>query len=355
MVSATELAALAASAAHTLDRGREYTVAADVSCFDDLYRGSGWMWDDDEFLISPLSVNQNAVTVLVRPGSRQGAPATITAEPATSYFPLENLTRTGAGSESESIKTARRPGERDNVITLSGVIPLGSAPLEKHSSVWRPELMALTLFRDALRAQGIKVAGMTTAPTPAGASVVARASRRVRELVRFGLKTSDNLTAESLLKLLGLHSTGQPGSAEAGSAEVRRYLATQGIPTERLALADGSGVSRYNLTSAETFTDTLRAIHRDRELYRIFYDSLPIAGKDGTLKLRMKGTRAEGNLRGKTGNMSGVSALSGYASSADGEPLAFAMIIQNYATSGRHAREIQDRIAALLCGFRRAP
>ena len=355
MVSAADLAALAATAARSMDRGREYTLAADLSCFDDLYRGSGWMWDDDEFLISPLSVNQNAVTVQVRPGLRVGAPATVTAEPATSYFTLENLARTGTGGEPESVKAARRPGERDNVITISGTIPLGSGPLVKHASVWRPELMALTLFRDALWSQGIKVAGTTTAQVPAGAPVVARLARRVGELVRFGLKNSDNLTAESLLKLLGQQSTGQPGSAEAGSAAVRRYLATQGIATEHLALADGSGVSRYNLCSADTLTQTLRAIHRDRELYRIFYDSLPVAGRDGTLKSRMKGSCAEGNLRGKTGNMSGVSALSGYASSADGEPLAFAMIMQNYATSGRHAREIQNRIAALLCGFRRPP
>jgi len=353
MMNAAELTALAAAAARTLDRGREYTLAADLSCFDDLYRGSGWMWDDDEFLISPLSVNQNAVSVLVQPGPGLGASATVTAEPATSYVTLENLTRTGTASEPASIKAARRPGERDNLITISGVIPLGSAPLEKRASVWRPELMALTLFRDALRAQGIKIADMTTGPTPARANLLARATRRVDELVRFALKNSDNLTAESLLKLLGLYSTGQPGSAEAGSAAVRRYLAIHGIPTQDLVLADGSGVSRYNLSSAETLTLTLRVIHRDRELYRTFYDSLPIAGKDGTLKRRMIGSCAKGNLRGKTGNMSGVSALSGYASSADGEPLAFAMIMQNYATSGRRAREIQDRIAALLCGFRR--
>jgi len=353
MMSAAELAALAAAAARFLDRGQELALAADLSLFDDLYRGSGWMWDDDEFLISPLSVNQNAVSVLVRPGSRLGAPATVTAEPATSYVTLENLTRTGTAGEPESIKAARRPGERDNLVTISGVIPLGSAPLEKRASVWRPELMALTLFRDALRAQGIKVTGMTTAPTPAGARVLAVATRRVDELVRFALKNSDNVTAESLLKLLGLQSTGQPGSAEAGSAEVHRYLAKQGIPTEQLALADGSGVSRYNLTSAETLTQTLRSIHRDRELYRTFYDSLSLAGRDGTLKRRLKGSCAEGNLRGKTGNMTGVSALTGYLSSADGEPLAFAVIMQNYAGSGRHAREIQDRIATLLCGWRR--
>ena len=355
LVSAADLAGLAATAARTMERGRVYTLAADLSCFDDLYRGSGWMWDDDEFLISPLSVNQNAVSVRVQPGPGPGAPAIISALPATSYFTLENLARTGTVGAAESIKTARRPGERDNVITVSGAIPPGSGPLEKRASVWRPELMALTLFRDALRAQGITVAAMTTAPAPAGARPVARLARRVGELVRFGLKTSDNLTAENLLKLLGLQSTGEPGSAEAGCAEVRRYLAQQGIPTGELVLADGSGVSRYNLTSAETFTQTLRAIYRDPKLYRIFHDSLPLAGKDGTLAHRMKGSCAEGKLRGKTGNMSGVSALSGYASSADGEPLAFAIMVQNFPASGRHAREIQDRIAALLCGSRRAP
>jgi serine-type D-Ala-D-Ala carboxypeptidase/endopeptidase (penicillin-binding protein 4) len=355
MVSGADLAALAGAAARAMDRGRMYTLAADLSCFDDLYRGSGWMWDDDEFLISPLSVNQNGVSVQVWPGSRPGTPARLSAEPATSYFTLENLARTGSAREPESIKAARRPGERDNVVTISGVIPLGSGPVEKHASIWRPELMALTLFRDALHAQGIKVAGLTTAPTPAGASVLARTTRRVGELVRFGLKTSDNLTGESLLKLLGRDSTGQPGSAQAGNVAVRSYLARQGVATDQIVLADGSGVSRYNLTSAEVFTQTLQAIYRDRELYRIFYDSLPIAGKDGTLKSRMKGGPAEGNLRGKTGNMSGVSALTGYATSADGEPLAFAMIMQNFPVSGRHAREIQDRIAALLCGLRRAP
>lgn len=355
LLSEADLSALAAAAVSRLDKTREYTLAAEVSCFDDIYRGKGWMWDDDEFLISPLSVNHNAVSVLVRPGPREGAPAVVTAEPRTSYYTVENLTRTGPGSATNSVTAARRPDERDNVVTVSGVIALGSAPLVKQSSVWRPELMALTLFLDALRAQGVKVSGMSTAPTPAGATVVAHIPRRVEELVRFALKTSDNVTAESLLKLMGLQAGGPPGTAERGSAAVRGYLEKQGISTDNLVVADGSGLSRYNLTSAEAMTKTLRAIHQDKELYRIIRESLPIAGKDGTLKGRMRGSRAEGNVRGKTGNMNGVSALAGYAQSADGEPFAFSIIIQNYAGSGVRAREVQDRIAALLCGFRRTP
>jgi D-alanyl-D-alanine carboxypeptidase/D-alanyl-D-alanine-endopeptidase (penicillin-binding protein 4) len=353
LLSEADVAALAKAAAPRMSRDREYALVADLSCFDELYRGKGWMWDDDEFLISPLSVNQNGVTVQVEPGSREGAPAVVTAQPRTSYYTIENLVNTGKGSGTVDITAARRPGDRDNVVTVSGVIPSGSAPVVKRSSVWRPELMALTLFRDALRAQGVKAAGLSTSPAPAGATVVARIPRRVEELVRFALKTSDNLTAESLLKLMGLQAKGPPGSGENGGAAVRGFLERQGGGAETVVLADGSGLSRYNLSSAEAMTHTLRAVYQDPNLYGVFRESLPVAGKDGTLKNRMKGSCAEGNLRGKTGNMSGVSALAGYASTADGEPLAFAIMIQNYAGSGRRARDVQDRIGALLCGFRR--
>lgn len=353
LLSAADLATLAAAVAPKLDKGREYTLAADLSCFDDLYRGMGWMWDDDEMMISPLSVNHNAVSLLVQPGAKAGAPAVVAAEPRTSYYTVQNLTRTGSARDEGSIQASRRPGERDNVVTVTGVIALGSAPQVKQASVWRPELMALTLFTDALRAQGIKVGTMTTAPTPAGATEVARTSRRLEEMVRFALKTSDNVTAESLLKLLGLHGSGKPGSAEAGSVAVRGYLEREGVATRNLVLADGSGLSRYNLSSAEAMIQTLQAIHRDPNLYRIFQETLPVAGKDGTLKNRMKGSCAEGNVRGKTGNMKGVSALAGYATSADGEPLAFSILIQNYPATGKQAREVQDRIAKLLCNFRR--
>jgi D-alanyl-D-alanine carboxypeptidase/D-alanyl-D-alanine-endopeptidase (penicillin-binding protein 4) len=94
-------------------------------------------------------------------------------------------------------------------------------------------------------------------------------------------------------------------------------------------------------------------VYRDHEIFPLFYDSLSIAGKDGTLAARMKGTAAEGKLRGKTGTMSGISALSGFLSTAEEEPLAFSIIIQNYAGPPQHARDIQDRIGALLCSFRR--
>ncbi|WP_085814911.1 D-alanyl-D-alanine carboxypeptidase/D-alanyl-D-alanine endopeptidase [Geoanaerobacter pelophilus] len=353
LLSAADLTALASAAAQKMGKGKEYALAADLSCFDDLYRGMGWMWDDDEMMISPLSVNHNAVSVLVQPGPKAGAPAVVSAEPRTPYYTLENLARTGSAGDTNSIQASRRPGERENVVTVTGAIASGSSPVVRQASVWRPELMALALFRDALRAQGIKVTTMTTAPAPVGATEVARTSRRLEELVRFALKTSDNVTAESLLKLLGLHATGKPGSAEAGSVVVRGYLAKQGIAKGNVVVADGSGLSRYNLSSAETMIQTLRAIYRDPLLYRVFQESLPVAGKDGTLKNRMKGSCAEGKVRGKTGNMKGLSSLAGYATSADGEPLAFSIMIQNYAVFGGQAREFQDRIAKLLCGFRR--
>ena len=357
MLSAEDLVQLAASAARRLDRNKHYALSADLACFDDLYWGKGWMWDDepdtDEMYISPLSVDLNGVTVVVKPGTRKGQPAYVALLPATSLASTENHAVTGAPGDAGSITVTRRPGDRDNLITVSGIIPAGTDPIEKRLSVWQPEMLALGVFRDALRAQGIRVTGASRATTPAESIVIGRKTRRVGEMVKFTLKRSDNLASESLLKLLAYYSTRQPGTAEAGSAEVRGYLETKLIQTRNLVIADGSGVSRYNLSNAETITHLLREIYRDQGLYPIFHDGLPVAGRDGTLATRMKGTAAEGNLRGKTGNMNGVSALSGYVSTAEGEPLAFSIIIQNFAGTGAQVRDLQDRIGALLSGFRR--
>jgi D-alanyl-D-alanine carboxypeptidase/D-alanyl-D-alanine-endopeptidase (penicillin-binding protein 4) len=92
---------------------------------------------------------------------------------------------------------------------------------------------------------------------------------------------------------------------------------------------------------------------KQSEVFGLFYESLPIAGIDGTLKTRMKGTKAEGNLRAKTGSIGGVSTLSGYVTTADGERLAFSILMQDFILPSRYYRNAQDAIGALLAGFTR--
>jgi serine-type D-Ala-D-Ala carboxypeptidase/endopeptidase (penicillin-binding protein 4) len=171
--------------------------------------------------------------------------------------------------------------------------------------------------------------------------------------VTFMNKVSDNLTAEALLKMLAAEKFGTPGSATAGTSAVCAFLNGIGIDTTKIAQADGSGLSRYNLTSPSVIIRLLQAMERDTVHFPAFCFSLPIAGVDGTIAKRMRGTRAEGNLRAKTGSLSAVSALSGYVRTADGEPLAFSILMQNFPGSVRGYRTTQDRIGVLLSEIRR--
>src|SRR5262249_48072462 len=133
------------------------------------------------------------------------------------------------------------------------------------------------------------------------------------------MKLSQNLYAETLLKTLG-REAGTATSA-AGIAVVRDVMTEWGVPPLGYRQADGSGLSRYNYLTAETLADVLTHVSRDRRLAGAFRETLPIAGRDGTLENRMKRTPAEGNVRAKTGSLARARSISGYVSTADGEPL----------------------------------
>lgn len=336
-----------------------YRLVGDVSCFDDLYWGKGWIWDDepdpDEMFISALSVNGNAVTVDVRPADQPGRPALVTITPATSVVTLGNTATTSAQDSSDTVVITRRPGDRENLIAVSGTVPLGAAAVVKRVSVWMPESYALTLFRDALQADMVTVKDIGFGATPTEAKLLAVRRRTVADLVAVMLRESDNLAAESLLKLMARDATHSAGSAEDGVMVVRHYLEEKEIPTTHQVIVDGSGVSRYNLTTADTIVRVLEEMYRDQEHFPVFLRSLAVAGKDGTLAHRMGDTPAEGRVRAKSGTMNGISALSGYVTTGSGEPLAFSIMIQNYAGTARTAMEVQDMICVLLSGFRNDP
>jgi D-alanyl-D-alanine carboxypeptidase/D-alanyl-D-alanine-endopeptidase (penicillin-binding protein 4) len=161
-------------------------------------------------------------------------------------------------------------------------------------------------------------------------------------------KESDNLSAENLLKILAAEKGGIPGTGEAGIAVMKEHLISIGIDTTNIVIADGSGVSRYNLTSANVIVQLLQNMYRTQEHFDALYHSLPVAGVDGSLQKRMKGSTAQGNLRAKTGTLTGVSSLSGYVYTEDEKLLAFAMLMQNYITNAKYYRQVQDRIGIFL-------
>jgi len=171
------------------------------------------------------------------------------------------------------------------------------------------------------------------------------------------LKPSQNQYTELILRTLG--RTQPPNSADSGPGRddderglevVRTFLRQAGVGENDVALSDGSGLSRNDLISANTTVQLLTFMSKHK-YFAQFRDALPIAGVDGTLRTRMRGTPAEGNLRAKTGSLSSVASLSGYVTTASGEHLVFSMMLNNYPDAAAVRRDSIDAIAVLLASF----
>lgn len=334
-------------------------IVVDDSYFDDLFFGEGWMWDDEPYAyqasISAVCINDNCVKVTVVPGEKAGDSVLVMIDPPTDYVSLLRDVKTVSDTALQPLKISRLFAEHSNIITVTGEVVAGSKPTEEFVTVWEPGLYAAQLLYEHLERDSILVLGHPVKGVlPPQAMLVAEHQWPVDSVLTNLNKESDNLSAENVLKTLGATRFGTPGSARNGINVVRTRLASLGVDTTKFLMVDGSGLSFYNLLTAETLVQLLEGIYKRPDLYARFVRTLPVAGVDGTLRSRMQNSPAQGNLRAKTGTISGVSSLSGYVHTADGEPLVFSMLMQNFITSSRHYRLVQDRIGILLASFRRA-
>ena len=367
MLESAHLDSLAAAVAGTGGTGGTRVIAGDIvvdgAYLDGIPYGEGWMWDDVQYSYSAslnaLSVNHNSVRIVISPGAVAGAPATVRVEPPTAAVAFEVRARTAAAgdtSAAEPLRVERDWPARSNRITITGTIPLDADERAFFRSVEEPGLYAGKLFREMLQARGVRVTGeVRKGVAPARARTVATyRSPPVTEALGRLLKDSSNLTAELLVKTMGRHATGEPGSSAGGLAALREVLADYiGLDPGAYRLADGSGLSWYNYVSPDQVVDLLTAAYHDASIGEAFREALPIAGVDGTLRNRMKDTAAMGNLRAKTGTLTGVSCLSGYVRTRDGEPLVFSIMINNFVGPASTARRTQNEIGVLLAEFSR--
>jgi D-alanyl-D-alanine carboxypeptidase/D-alanyl-D-alanine-endopeptidase (penicillin-binding protein 4) len=241
-----------------------------------------------------------------------------------------------------------------NVIIIEGEL-LKFSYGTKILALRSPELYTGTLFRESLRRAGISIGRtLMDGVVPRTAPEIARHIQPLGKTITQMNKISDNLAAENILKIIGAERTGGLGTARQGLTVSKQFLAAAGIDTTRCSFADGSGVSRYNLFSADQIVQLLIAMYKQPKLFPIFYNSLPLAGMDGTLSGRMAVYPAANNLRAKTGTLNGVSCLSGYVHTRDGEMLAFSILMQNFITPTSDYRRAQDKIGALLAGLSRS-
>jgi D-alanyl-D-alanine carboxypeptidase/D-alanyl-D-alanine-endopeptidase (penicillin-binding protein 4) len=336
-------------------------VIGDDDLFDDVHVGPGWSWDylDSYYAaeIGSLLYNEGAVTYRIAPGDSVGEPAKIDSLPRTGYLKLDVDVTTVADSLGVFVRSDRSPFSND--ARLWGEIWVNGDTVTRYLAPHDPTLLFVTVLGEVLEAEGIEVEGGPAdmddrAERPEAedlATLFIHESPTLAEIVRPFLKRSQNQIGEMLMRYLGATTSGT-GSIRAGRDAVEATLTGWGLTPKSYIYADGSGLSRYNYVSPDALVRLLRVMARRPE-FDVFYESLPIAGVDGTLRNRMRGTRAEGNARAKTGSISNSRALSGYVTTLDGEMLIFAMIANNFDVSSRAAEYVQDLAIERLANFSR--
>jgi PBP4 family serine-type D-alanyl-D-alanine carboxypeptidase len=320
--------------------------------FEGERRGEDWSWGDLVWSfgaeVSALSFNDNAADLIVAPGERVGDPVLVDPRVPSSFYRVLSTATTAPAGTTRALALARDFG--GNVIRIWGTYPLGDAPTELNVAIEDPASYAATVFGEVLSSRGIRVTGpvaTSSAALPAGLRVLAAYdSPPMAEIVKAVNKTSQNLHAEMLLRLVGARASGR-GSLDLGRAAVRDFLRRLGVSAQDWALQDGSGLSRSDLLNARDLASFLASMDRHAQA-QAFRDSLAIAGVDGTLRNRMRGTAAEGRVIAKTGTLRQSSGLAGYVTTKGGARLAFAVLVNNHTGPSSDVVSAIDRIAIFL-------
>jgi D-alanyl-D-alanine carboxypeptidase/D-alanyl-D-alanine-endopeptidase (penicillin-binding protein 4) len=352
----------------------EGNVIGDESYFRGDSLGDGWQWTDMQWYFgaeaSALSVNENQIDLNLIPSGKTQEPPTARTSDVERYVTVENRMVTGKQGARTTIGLHR--GLSDNNVEVWGEFAPGSKGFGARLSVHNPALWAGKMFLDELKKRGIDVTGQAQVrdsrhpqsqrfdPSQAVELAVVT-SQSLSEISKKTNKESNNLYAELILRTLGRErgemlghqeQTGRErGDDEIGLALIRLWLTRAGISTERIALHDGSGLSRLDLVTPEATVGLLLSLSKTAS-GDIFRQSLPIAGRDGTLGGRLK--TLTDRVSAKTGSLTYSHSLSGYLTTVDGEPLAFS-IICNDQTGRGNATQLIDQIVTILAAFPHSP
>lgn len=346
------------------------SVVASGNAFPGPVAGYGWSWDaldGNSFAgVDELLFNEGLSTVRVRPGARAGDPAVVETKPARTYptvhvaamtiardtAPVANGGRGGRGGRGGSATGTRISAYHDTTtgnVIVRGQIALGdtaNVTIAQHD----PDAAYVAALTEAIQDRGIAVDEKPSASwegsAPHADSLFTVQSVPLRDIMPMILKPSQNQIAEVFLRTIGLERAGV-GTADSGRRVVERQFTDWKIPADGYVVRDGSGLSRNDLISPEAIIGILDVMRRSPN-FNLFYESLPIAGVDGTIRTRMKGTPAENNVHAKTGTLSMVRSLSGYVRTADKRLLEFSVLCNNWLAPQASVDRVADAIAVSL-------
>lgn len=336
-------------------------IIADDDAFEEEQLGTGWLWDDETYYYSAIPgavcLNENCVDLKITPADKIGKKASIEIFPQTKFVTVLNDIITVSNDSVTNIDFYRE--RNTNIIHCVGTIRKSESFIKESITVNNPTKFTAQVLKEVFESKGIKVRGSALDNDEIGKAVnyenlkplFTHVSPPLKEIIKVVNKESNNLLAEQLLKTIGYVKL-KFGSIENGIKASEALLKRMGIDPENIQIVDGSGLSRLNLITPMQLNSLLRFMYSSR-YFNEFYESLPIAGVDGTISHRMKNTRAENNVHAKTGYINTVRSLSGYVTTTDGEMLTFVMIANNFLVPLKLAENIQDNICILLSNFTR--
>ena len=343
-------------------------IVGDASFLGVELTGPGWSPDnvEEDYAAPPsaLGAAENRLRLTLYPGPVRGAASTFDLDPPSDFYRIVNRVTTGR----PRLRSRITVHHRGDTVEVAGTINPRTRSWGTWIVVHEPARFAASLLRQLLVARGVTVDGFTRSvvddvPEPA-LEVLARVttyagplqrtlavhrSAPLNDLVTMINHRSHNLSAELALRSIG-RVAGAAGTFASGARLVRRFLTEQvGVSADAVQVNDGSGLSLLDEATPRSFVQLL-AFMRRADDNEDFYRSLPVVGEG--MRRRMSRTAAFGRLRAKTGTLVGVSALSGYVTTENGEELAFSLIV-NGVSSIRRARQVQDSVGARLAALGR--
>jgi len=323
-------------------------------------RSDGWSTGDALWEygapVSAMILNDNSFAVTIRPAAHAGDLAHIALSPNFEYFSIDNRVRTTAGGMRKVGFDRSADGRQ---LHIAGVIPAGGGGMAELLAVDDPAMYAAEVLRDALERRGIVIHGTaiarhrfsdeqadSTEPATLRVVLAEKSSPPLSEILRVVDKVSQNLHAEVMLREVGLMA-GRSGSGEGGLAEMREFLTSAGISKETYRFTDGSGLSRGTLVTPAAITKLLAYMYKSSNR-DVWMSLLPIAGVDGTLATRFEDHPEAQAIRAKTGSLSHIRAMSGYAETSRYGPVAFSFLVNNFAAPTLEIRRFLDQIALAL-------
>lgn len=337
-------------------------VIGDDSYFPRERYPSGWEIDDMVWeygaAISSIVVDDNTVTLTLAPGDEAGNPVQASESPATPDFLVENDVVTSAPDAKSDLTLTREPGS--SLVVVKGTMPAKSSPRKLVLAVEEPAQHAAAVLKRLLEDRGVRVDGIARAhheapKTQGDPTVLAEhVSVPLSDAVKLINKISQNLHTEMLLRTVARQS-GIWVTDDDLMKVPQDFYASAGIDPDDVIQSDASGLSRRDLVTPRAIV-ALLTFAQKQPWFETYFNSLPVAGVDGTLEDRMKNTIAVGHIHAKTGSVVHVRTLSGFADTQSGRRLIFSFLSNNQAGKNHEAADaLTGLCVAMLEEFNTAP